>query len=504
MDYSSDVLKFAEYLATQVFTPIYWGGWTNGFKSENVVEQVVKRLNDLITAGVLPGSPDVKTIETMVNQAIEAGVDITKGDTAWWNAMSEPYSKHFSGNAYGLFGESCPANLSAWNNVERDNVGLVLERGGEVFRRIDPSVIARSSPADFDVSDIITHNPDRLPYFESMPNNEPGAIVTPDRYVSTTPSAPPGAQAQKFDFQSFLGGIAQLAMDLVGGLLQMVGVGATFEAGNDIVEGFKAKDEEEKKKKLWSGLTKLALILGGLAAGIAAVYAWPVLVVGGVVLFPATLFLGLGVGGGGLLAHFGGDAISEKIRETLEPIFKPITMIFKTAIDMIKLISKALIDDLKDKVSETFEDGFLSGALKVSLKLIERLNPLNWKIFSEGKDKESEPMADGLLSSPTRMFAGEYPGARRNPEVIAPLDKLRGIMQSDFMQGLNAFMAMHTQPPQPALAMAGMPYMTNQVNNFNQSFTCTDSTLQATNDRAIQGSVKSAEAGLARAIRNQR
>jgi len=88
------------------------------------------------------------------------------------------------------------------------------------------------------------------------------------------------------------------------------------------------------------------------------------------------------------------------------------------------------------------------------------------------------------------------------PEVIAPLDNLRSMMTSDFMQGMNAFMAMHTQPPQPALAFAGMPHMTNKVNNFNQSFTCTESTLQATTDRAMQDSVKSVEAELARAIRN--
>jgi hypothetical protein len=34
----------------------------------------------------------------------------------------------------------------------------------------------------------------------------------------------------------------------------------------------------------------------------------------------------------------------------------------------------------------------------------------------------------GIVSGPTLGLVGEYPGARNNPEVIAPLDKLRGMM----------------------------------------------------------------------------
>ena len=36
------------------------------------------------------------------------------------------------------------------------------------------------------------------------------------------------------------------------------------------------------------------------------------------------------------------------------------------------------------------------------------------------------PMANGgILSGPTNILAGEYMGARNNPEIIAPLDKLK-------------------------------------------------------------------------------
>ena len=34
----------------------------------------------------------------------------------------------------------------------------------------------------------------------------------------------------------------------------------------------------------------------------------------------------------------------------------------------------------------------------------------------------------GIVSSPTLGLMGEYPGARSNPEVIAPLDKLKNMI----------------------------------------------------------------------------
>ena len=34
----------------------------------------------------------------------------------------------------------------------------------------------------------------------------------------------------------------------------------------------------------------------------------------------------------------------------------------------------------------------------------------------------------GIVSSPTLGLMGEYPGARSNPEVIAPLDKLKSMI----------------------------------------------------------------------------
>jgi hypothetical protein len=37
----------------------------------------------------------------------------------------------------------------------------------------------------------------------------------------------------------------------------------------------------------------------------------------------------------------------------------------------------------------------------------------------------------GIVSGPTVGLMGEYPGARTNPEVIAPLDKLQSMMQAN-------------------------------------------------------------------------
>ena len=39
------------------------------------------------------------------------------------------------------------------------------------------------------------------------------------------------------------------------------------------------------------------------------------------------------------------------------------------------------------------------------------------------------PMAKGgILTGPTNILAGEYMGARNNPEIIAPLDKLKNLI----------------------------------------------------------------------------
>jgi hypothetical protein len=44
----------------------------------------------------------------------------------------------------------------------------------------------------------------------------------------------------------------------------------------------------------------------------------------------------------------------------------------------------------------------------------------------------------GLVSGPTLGLVGEYPGASSNPEVIAPLDKLKGMLNTNEQSGYVA------------------------------------------------------------------
>jgi hypothetical protein len=44
----------------------------------------------------------------------------------------------------------------------------------------------------------------------------------------------------------------------------------------------------------------------------------------------------------------------------------------------------------------------------------------------------------GIVSGPTLGLMGEYPNARSNPEVIAPLDKLRGMLKTNDSSGFIA------------------------------------------------------------------
>lgn len=55
------------------------------------------------------------------------------------------------------------------------------------------------------------------------------------------------------------------------------------------------------------------------------------------------------------------------------------------------------------------------------------------------KGPEVQAFADGgIVSGPTLGLMGEYPGASSNPEVIAPLDKLKGMLKSNDSSGFVA------------------------------------------------------------------
>jgi len=55
--------------------------------------------------------------------------------------------------------------------------------------------------------------------------------------------------------------------------------------------------------------------------------------------------------------------------------------------------------------------------------------------MSAGFNLPTGVFADGgIVSGPTLGLVGEYPGAKTNPEVIAPLDKLRSMMGGQHVQ----------------------------------------------------------------------
>jgi hypothetical protein len=55
------------------------------------------------------------------------------------------------------------------------------------------------------------------------------------------------------------------------------------------------------------------------------------------------------------------------------------------------------------------------------------------------KGPEVTAFADGgIVSGPTLGLMGEYPGASSNPEVIAPLDKLKGMLKTNDSNGFVA------------------------------------------------------------------
>ena len=49
-------------------------------------------------------------------------------------------------------------------------------------------------------------------------------------------------------------------------------------------------------------------------------------------------------------------------------------------------------------------------------------------VVSSAMKKTKKFAKGGIISAPTMGLMGEYPGARSNPEVVAPLDKLKGLI----------------------------------------------------------------------------
>ncbi len=102
--------------------------------------------------------------------------------------------------------------------------------------------------------------------------------------------------------------------------------------------------------------------------------------------------------------------------------------------DFLIDIGKALISTAI--LSEAFRDLIKLGpegvipAIVVGIAAIAMGTYLKNKLAEGPGGTGSVAMADGgLLYGPTNVLAGEYPGARQNPEVFAPLNKLQAMIQ---------------------------------------------------------------------------
>jgi len=87
------------------------------------------------------------------------------------------------------------------------------------------------------------------------------------------------------------------------------------------------------------------------------------------------------------------------------------------------LINLAKMNVIANATSPANAGNLLSGGLATPAFIVAGLSML------EGFLGGMTAFADGgIVSGPTMGLVGEYPGAKTNPEVIAPLDKLRSMM----------------------------------------------------------------------------
>jgi hypothetical protein len=87
---------------------------------------------------------------------------------------------------------------------------------------------------------------------------------------------------------------------------------------------------------------------------------------------------------------------------------------------------------------EKFRTAFMQPEVAIAAGIA--MVALGTAVSNQMKQGPSVPaFADGgIVSGPTLGLMGEYPGARSNPEVIAPLDKLKTLMKSDQSTGYVA------------------------------------------------------------------
>ncbi len=99
----------------------------------------------------------------------------------------------------------------------------------------------------------------------------------------------------------------------------------------------------------------------------------------------------------------------------------------------LSTIGKALIayGVAMDAFKKAFANPFAAIAAGIALIAIGSFIGAKISQNAGGKSNKSSPKAfanGGIISGPTMGLMGEYPGASHNPEVVAPLDKLKSLM----------------------------------------------------------------------------
>jgi hypothetical protein len=98
--------------------------------------------------------------------------------------------------------------------------------------------------------------------------------------------------------------------------------------------------------------------------------------------------------------------------------------------DALIQIGKALImySALVKAAKEALEKGKFKAGLVVGVLAIAAGVALKASLNKKRDSGVKEFANGGVISGPTMGLMGEYPGARSNPEVVAPLDKLKGLI----------------------------------------------------------------------------
>jgi len=98
--------------------------------------------------------------------------------------------------------------------------------------------------------------------------------------------------------------------------------------------------------------------------------------------------------------------------------------------DALISIGKALIlySSLVQAAKKAIESGNVKGGLILGIAAVAAGFALKGQINKKRNTGPQEFANGGIVSGPTLGLMGEYPGASRNPEVVAPLDKLKSLM----------------------------------------------------------------------------